>query len=58
VTLGDGSALPDWLTFDAVSRTISGTPPLDFNGALDLKVTASDGALTASGTFITSRLGR
>jgi hypothetical protein len=51
VTLGDGSALPKWLIFDAETRTVSGTPSLNFNGALDLKVTASDGALTASDVF-------
>jgi predicted extracellular nuclease len=50
-TLADGSALPSWLTFNASSRTFSGTPPLNFNGNIDLKVTASDGALRASDTF-------
>ena len=37
-SLGDGSALPSWVTFDAATRTFSGTPPLNFNGALELKV--------------------
>ncbi len=50
-TLGDGSALPSWLTFTAASQTFSGTPPLNFNGNIDLKVTASDGSLSASNTF-------
>ena len=50
-SLGDGSALPSWLTFNAATRTFSGTPPSNFNGALDLKVTASDGSLSASDTF-------
>ena len=27
VTLGDGSALPDWLYFDASNTTLTGTPP-------------------------------
>ncbi len=48
-TLGDGSALPSWLTF--TGSTFVGQPPQDVNGAIDLKVTASDGALTASQTF-------
>ena len=26
VTLADGSALPSWLTFNAATRTLSGTP--------------------------------
>ncbi|MEP4140111.1 putative Ig domain-containing protein, partial [Roseibium sp.] len=37
-TLSDGSALPAWLSFDADTRTFSGTPPQDFNGTLSLKV--------------------
>ena len=49
--LGNGGALPAWLAFNATTRTFSGTPPLNFNGTLDLKVTASDGALSASDTF-------
>ena len=50
-SLGDGSLLPVWLTFNAATRTFSGTPPLDFNGPFDLKVTASDGSLSTSDTF-------
>jgi hypothetical protein len=49
--LGNGNALPSWLTFNAATRTFSGTPPLNFNGAIDLRVTASDGALSANDTF-------
>ena len=42
VTQTNGTALPSWLTFDAATRTISGTA-LDANiGVLDLKVTATD----------------
>ncbi|KEO89085.1 hypothetical protein EH31_13685 [Erythrobacter longus] len=47
--LSDGSALPDWLSFDGA--TFAGTPPQDFNGALNLLVTASDGELTADAAF-------
>ena len=49
--LADGSALPDWLSFDGDTRTFSGTPPKDFNGSVDVTVTASDGALETSDTF-------
>ena len=42
-TLADGSALPSWLSFDAETQTFTGTPPQDFNGSFDLRVTASDG---------------
>jgi hypothetical protein len=50
-SLASGSALSGWLTFNAVTRTFTGTPLQDFNGSLDLKVTASDGFLSASNTF-------
>ena len=50
-TLGDGSVLPDWITFDAATRTFSGTPPLNFNGTIDLRVVAANGAFTASDVF-------
>ncbi|WP_299085827.1 tandem-95 repeat protein [uncultured Ruegeria sp.] len=49
--LTDGTALPDWLAFDAASGSFSGTPPQDFYGTLSVTVTASDGSLSASGTF-------
>ena len=42
-SLASGSALPSWLTFNAATRTFTGKPPQDFNGSLELKVTASDG---------------
>ncbi len=51
-TLADGtSALPGWLHFDAVTMTFSGTPDLNWNGAIGVKVTASDGSLSVSDTF-------
>jgi Ca2+-binding RTX toxin-like protein len=51
-TLGDGSPLPAWLTFTPATRAFSGTPPLNFNGSLSVKVTATDtGALSAASTF-------
>jgi hypothetical protein len=51
-TLANGDALPNWLLFDATTRTFSGTPPLDFNGNVSIKVTASDGSASASDTFV------
>ncbi|KPF75216.1 hypothetical protein IP88_07305 [alpha proteobacterium AAP81b] len=50
-SLADGSPLPAWLSFDAATRTFSGTPPLDFHGDIELKVTASANGLAASDTF-------
>ena len=51
--LGNGDPLPDWLTFDAATRTFSGTPPRDgaLNQAIALQVTASDGLASVSDTF-------
>ncbi|MDE0471255.1 MAG: putative Ig domain-containing protein, partial [Ekhidna sp.] len=42
-TKGDGTALPTWLTFNANSRTFSGTPQAGDAGTLTVKVTATDG---------------
>ena len=50
-SLASGSALPSWLTFNAATRTFTGKPPQDFNGSLELKVTASDGSLSTSDTI-------
>ncbi len=36
------SALPSWLNFTPATRTFSGTAPVDFNGFLDITVTATD----------------
>jgi large repetitive protein len=51
-TLGDDAALPSWLTFEAATQTFSGTPPLNFNGSLDVKVNASDGEFSVSDIFV------
>ncbi|TFI56741.1 tandem-95 repeat protein, partial [Sphingomonas parva] len=48
-TLVDGEPLPSWLTF--AGGRLTGTPPQDFHGVLDIRVVASDGALTASDDF-------
>lgn len=50
-SLADNTALPAWLSFNATTRTFSGTPPLNFNGTLVLKVTASDGEFSTSSPF-------
>ncbi|KIC35664.1 hypothetical protein RA27_22830, partial [Ruegeria sp. ANG-R] len=49
--LADGSALPAWLSFDAATRLFSGTPPQDFTGTVDLRVTASDGTAEVFSDF-------
>src|SRR5690606_38707516 len=37
VTRADGSALPSWLSFDAATRTLSGTPGEADDGVYDIK---------------------
>ncbi len=52
-TLGDDSALPAWLSFDANTRTFAGTPPT-VAANLTVKVTATDSgepSQSASATF-------
>jgi len=50
--LTDGSSLPTWLSFDAATRTFSGIPRLGDNGAVDVKVTATDtGGLSVDAGF-------
>jgi T1SS-143 domain-containing protein len=51
-TLQSGGALPAWLTFDAGTRTFSGTPPSGSAGSYAVSVTATDGSgETATDTF-------
>ena len=50
-TLANGSALPSWLTFNAATRTFTGTVPTTADG-LTIKVTAADaGGASTSETF-------
>jgi Ca2+-binding RTX toxin-like protein len=52
-TLGDGSPLPAWLSFNAATRTFSGTPPIAAIGAvLQVKVTATDNAPGDPGSLV------
>lgn len=43
-SLANGSALPSWLSFNASTRTFSGTPVNGDVGTLNVRVTATDGA--------------
>jgi Ca2+-binding RTX toxin-like protein len=52
-TRADGSALPSWLSFDAGTRTFSGTPLNGDVGTLSVKVTVTDSA----GAFVNSTFG-
>lgn len=42
VKRSDGSALPNWLSFDAATRTLSGNAGSADAGNIDLKITATD----------------
>ncbi|MBD2463127.1 cadherin-like domain-containing protein [Oscillatoria sp. FACHB-1407] len=52
-TLADGSPLPAWLSFNANTRSFSGTPDITDAGNLSLKVTATDNqGASVSDTFV------
>ncbi|MDB5814683.1 MAG: hypothetical protein JWN23_1800, partial [Rhodocyclales bacterium] len=42
LTAGDGKPLPNWVTWDATTRTLSGTPNNNDVGSLSLRWTAED----------------
>ncbi len=46
-TLDDSSPLPSWLSFDALTRTFSGTPANADVGAISVRVTAKDPSSTS-----------
>ena len=50
--LADGGRLPTWLRFDAASRTLSGTPPVN-TPDLTLNITATDSGGLAASTALT-----
>ncbi len=50
-TQSNGSDLPDWLSFDAETRTFSGTPLNDDVGGVDVRVIATDGSDLATTDF-------
>ncbi len=49
--LSNGGALPSWLSFNAATGVLSGTPPSTSVGTVNLQVTATDvaGAMVSSG---------
>lgn len=51
ITLADGSPLPGWITAQHQLLRLQGRAPENFNGSIDIKVTASDGSLSASDYF-------
>ena len=51
LVMADGRSLPAWLSFDAATRTLSGTPGASDPDVLDLLAVASDGAAQATVPF-------
>jgi len=52
-TLADGSTLPGWLSIDAITGVLSGTPLEADAGAIDVMVTATDsGGLSVSDSYV------
>jgi uncharacterized delta-60 repeat protein len=52
-TLANGNALPSWLSFDAATRTFTGTPGVADFGGYEVSVTANDNhGGTVSGNFL------
>ncbi|WP_099066659.1 beta strand repeat-containing protein [Nostoc linckia] len=49
-TLANGNPLPTWLSFNANTRTFSGTPDDPDNGTISIKVTASDTSNASANT--------
>ena len=47
----DGSALPDWISFDTDAFALVGQAPQDYAGTLQLRIFASDGAEEISDDF-------
>jgi DNA-binding transcriptional MerR regulator len=50
-SLENGDALPSWLTFNATTKTFSGTPANQDVGAISVRITASDGQASISDVF-------
>ena len=51
VARAGGTALPDWLSFDADTLRLTGTPPAHFFGTVALQISAGDGQLSATRSF-------
>ncbi len=56
--MADGSALPDWLGFDSVTRTFSGTPGTGDIGSLQFILWGTDSYGYAAGEYVTITVGQ
>jgi Putative Ig domain/Cadherin domain len=51
-SLSNGKALPSWLSFDAATDTLKGTPGANDTGSVDIAIKATDtGGLSVTDTF-------
>jgi hypothetical protein len=50
-SLSNGNALPAWLNFTSTTRNFNGTPAAADVGAIDVRVTASDGVASINDVF-------
>jgi hypothetical protein len=51
ISLSDGNSLPNWLTFNAATQTLSGIPLLENSGVINVLVKSTGENLIASDTF-------
>ncbi|EFL88196.1 tandem-95 repeat protein [Ahrensia sp. R2A130] len=52
VRADDGGDLPGWVSFDADTFSLTGTPPSDFSGDIALRIFISDGSASISDDFM------
>lgn len=52
--IAGGSPLPEWLSFNSLTKEFHAEPPDDFNGGFPIRILASDGHSSAADVFILS----
>ena len=57
IKMADGSAVPAWLSFDAATRTMSGTPGAGNVGALQFILWGTDGYNSSAGEYVNMTIG-
>jgi Ca2+-binding RTX toxin-like protein len=57
ISVASGGEMPDWLSYDPVTRQFSGVPPADMQGQIKLLVTAIDEFGTTASDILTLQFG-
>ena len=57
ISVASGGELPEWLSYDPVTRQFSGVPPVDLQGQIKLLVTAIDEFGTTASDILTLQFG-